>query len=37
MVMLKRASPTAQQFYTFVTSDAARAVFKKYGYGVPPA
>ena len=37
MVMLKRASPTAQQFYNFVTSDTARAVFKKYGYGVPPA
>ena len=35
MVLLKRASPTAAQFYDYVLSDAARAIFRKHGYGVP--
>ena len=35
MVLLKRASPTAAQFYDYVRSDAARAIFRKHGYAVP--
>jgi molybdate transport system substrate-binding protein len=35
MVLLKRASPTAVQFYEYVLSDAARAIFGKHGYTVP--
>lgn len=35
MVLLKRASPTAAQFYDYVLSDAARAIFRKHGYAVP--
>jgi molybdate transport system substrate-binding protein len=35
MVLLKRASPTAAQFYEYVRSDAARAIFRKHGYAVP--
>jgi len=35
MVLLKRASPTAAQFYQYVLGDAARAIFRKHGYAVP--
>ncbi len=35
MVLLKRASPTAVQFYEYVLGDAARAIFRKHGYAVP--
>jgi molybdate transport system substrate-binding protein len=35
MVLLKRASPTATQFYEYVLSDAARAIFRKHGYATP--
>jgi molybdate transport system substrate-binding protein len=35
MVLLNRASPTAAQFYEYVLSDAARAIFRKHGYAVP--
>ena len=35
MVVLKRASPTALQFYEYVLSDAARGIFRKHGYAVP--
>jgi len=35
MVLLKRATPAAMQFYQYVLSDAARAIFRKYGYAVP--
>lgn len=35
MVLLKRASPTAVQFYDYILSDAARAIFRKHGYAVP--
>ena len=35
MVLLKRASPTAVQFYEYVLSEAARAIFRKHGYAVP--
>ena len=35
MVLLKRASPTAVQFYDYVRSGAARAIFRKHGYAVP--
>ena len=35
MVLLKRASPTAIQFYEYILSDAARAIFRKHGYAVP--
>jgi molybdate transport system substrate-binding protein len=35
MVLLKRASPTAKQFYEYILSDAARAIFRKHGYAVP--
>lgn len=35
MVLLKRAGPTAVQFYEYVQSEPARAIFRKHGYGVP--
>jgi molybdate transport system substrate-binding protein len=35
MVLLKGASPTTAQFYEYVLSDAARAIFRKHGYAVP--
>lgn len=35
MVLLKRASPAAARFYTYLQSDAARAIFRKHGYGAP--
>jgi molybdate transport system substrate-binding protein len=35
MVLLKRAGPTAAQFYAYLQGDAARAILRKYGYGVP--
>ena len=35
MVLLKRAGATAAQFYAYVQSDAARAILRKHGYGVP--
>jgi ABC-type molybdate transport system substrate-binding protein len=35
MVLLKRASPTAAQFYEYILSDAARGIFRKHGYTVP--
>ena len=35
MVLLKRAGPTAAQFYTYLQSEAARVLFRKHGYGVP--
>jgi molybdate transport system substrate-binding protein len=35
MVLLKRAGAVAAAFYAFVQEDAARAVFKRYGFAVP--
>jgi molybdate transport system substrate-binding protein len=35
MVLLKRASLTAAQFYEYVLGDAARAIFRKHGYALP--
>ena len=35
MVLLKRAGATAGQFYTYLQSEAARAILRKHGYGVP--
>jgi molybdate transport system substrate-binding protein len=35
MVMLKSAGPAAQQFYSYLQGDAARAIFRKHGYEVP--
>ena len=35
MVLHKRASPIALQFYRYVLSDDARAIFRKHGYAVP--
>src|SRR5688572_23096956 len=35
MVVLKRAGATATQFYTYLQGDAARAILRKHGYGVP--
>ena len=35
MVLLKRASATATQFYTYLQGDTARAILRKHGYGVP--
>ena len=32
---MKRASPPAAQFYEYILSDAARAIFRKHGYAVP--
>jgi molybdate transport system substrate-binding protein len=35
MVLLKRASHTAREFYAFVQQPATRAVFKRYGFERP--
>ena len=35
MVLLKRAGATATQFYPYLQGDAARAILRKHGYGVP--
>jgi molybdate transport system substrate-binding protein len=35
MVLLERAGPTAEGFYAYMQSEAARAVLRKHGYGVP--
>jgi len=35
MVLLKHAGATATQFYAYVQSEAARAILRKHGYGVP--
>jgi molybdate transport system substrate-binding protein len=35
MVLLKRAGATAAQFYAYLQSEAARAILRKHGYGVP--
>ena len=35
MVLLENASPTAVQFYAYVQTEAARAILRKHGYGVP--
>jgi molybdate transport system substrate-binding protein len=35
MVLLKRASPAAAQFYTFLQGERARAILRKHGYGIP--
>jgi molybdate transport system substrate-binding protein len=35
MVLLKRATSTAAQFYEYVLSDPARAILQKHGYAVP--
>jgi molybdate transport system substrate-binding protein len=35
MVLLKRAGATAADFYSYLQSDSARAIFRKHGYGVP--
>jgi molybdate transport system substrate-binding protein len=35
MVLLKRASATATQFYTYLQGDTARATLRRHGYGVP--
>ena len=35
MVLLKRAGRTAEEFYAYLQHDAARAIFRKYGYGTP--
>ena len=35
MVLVRSAGAVASQFYDFVQSEPSRAVFRKYGYGVP--
>lgn len=35
MVLLKRAGPTATQFYTYLQGKTAKAILRKHGYGVP--
>jgi molybdate transport system substrate-binding protein len=35
MILLKRASPAAARFYTYLQGEAARAIFRKHGYAVP--
>jgi molybdate transport system substrate-binding protein len=37
MVLLKRARATARAFYAFLQGSAARAIFERYGFDVPPA
>jgi len=37
MALLKRAGATARAFYAFLQGPAARAVFERYGFDVPPA
>ena len=34
MVLLKRAGPTATQFYSYLQGNAARSILRKHGYGV---
>jgi molybdate transport system substrate-binding protein len=36
MVLLKQASQPVTRFYEYVQTDAARAILRKHGYGVPP-
>lgn len=36
MVLLKQASPPVTTFYDYLQTDAARAIFRKHGYGAPP-
>jgi len=31
MVLLKRAGPVAERFYTYAQQSAARAIFRRYG------
>jgi molybdate transport system substrate-binding protein len=35
MVLLRQASPAAAQFYAYLQGEAARAIFRKHGYGMP--
>ena len=35
MVLLKHASPTTTQFYTYLQGESARVIFRKLGYAVP--
>ena len=35
MVLLKRASPAAEQFYRYLQGDAARAILRANGFAVP--
>ena len=35
MVLLKQARPAVVQFYDYLQTDAARAILRKHGYGVP--
>ena len=35
MVQLKRAGPTATEFYQYLQGDTARGIFRNHGYGVP--
>ena len=35
MVLLKRAGAVASQFYAYMQTDAARAILRRHGYGVP--
>jgi molybdate transport system substrate-binding protein len=35
MVLLKRAGDVASQFYAYIQAEAARAILRKHGYGVP--
>ena len=35
MVLLKRASPAAAQFYAYLQGEDARALFRRHGYGAP--
>ncbi len=35
MVLLKRAGPTATEFYRYLQGDTARGILRKHGYGVP--
>ena len=35
MVLLKRAGPVAERFYTFIQGPAARAVLQRHGFGLP--
>jgi molybdate transport system substrate-binding protein len=35
MVLLKNAGAVTEQFYTYVQSEAARAILRRHGYGVP--
>jgi ABC-type molybdate transport system substrate-binding protein len=35
MVLLKRAGSTVTQFYAYLQEEAARAILRKHGYGMP--